>query len=103
MTLYAKWAVPQGVDNPLTITITNDDLDVTIDSKLSGAAQYDYTFTCKDGAADWYVNNKKVKSDTDNYTITIPMDNKQMTRLIEARKVIDGIEYSWSLLWTISL
>ena len=103
MTLYAKWAVPQGVDNPLTITITNDDLDVTIDSKISGAAQYDYTFTCKDGAADWYVNNKKVKSDSDNYTITIVMDNKQMTRLIEARKVIDGIEYSWSLLWTISL
>ena len=99
-TLYAKWAIPEGVELPLTITVTTDDLDVTqtFDNNIY-SWEYQYTFTCNtgDGVCDWYVNNVKKSSNTSSYMFTRTSYNRLYENYtVEARKQINGIWYSWT-------
>lgn len=95
--LYAKWAMPQGVTDAITIKIEKAQLDVTYTIERSGNnLQYDSCFVCNDGPADWYVNNELVQSNSTTYTTSRTAFVHTGICTVEARKIINGIEYSWS-------
>ena len=96
-TLYAKWATPQGVENPLSIQIVKAELDVEY-KETSQVYGKTVDFTSKCGEGDWYVDGAKVATgDTfsrDAYFYT------QASRFctVEFHKIINGVEYTWQAL-----
>ena len=97
ITLYARWNMPEGVDNAITMNVEKGQLDVTYSSDTNGLwMQYEYTFTCNDGPADWYLNNKLVKSNSSEYMYTRTYFQQAGIFTVEARKVINDIVYTWT-------
>ena len=101
-TLYAKWAIPQGVENPLSIQIVKAELDVeyTETSQVYGKT---VDFTSKCGEGDWYVDGAKVATgdtfsrDASFYTQAYPFCT------VEFHKIINGVEYTWQALLSLQL
>ena len=94
--LYAKWAMPEGVTDAITIKTEKAELDVTFVYETQYGMTRIYSFTCNDGTADWYLNNTLVKSNSATYNKSLSMFQKRGYCTVEARKIIDGIEYSWT-------
>jgi len=97
ITLYAKWNMPDGVDNAITMNVEKGQLDVTYSPNTNSLLmQNEYTFTCNDGPADWYLNNKLVKSNSSEYMYKRTYFQQTGIITVEARKVINDIVYTWT-------
>lgn len=96
--LYAKWGIPEGVENPLSIQIVKAELEVEYElTSLVGGQKIEFTSKCGEG--DWYIDGAKVATAASSYE-ALSNFYSQSARIVtvEFHKTINGIEYTWQAL-----